>query len=105
MKRWAAWQAGAHSGSRDGRMVPCGMMNEPVTRPFEDGFKESFEKLNRHIDELFLPAECKECKMRIVCPVCGALTMAESGGCVSKKPQYLCNMTRAYLCEMEKTML
>lgn len=85
---WITW---------DGRMTPCGMMNTPVTMPFETGFMESFRQLNRAIDELFLPAECAQCKMRSACPVCGALTMAESGGCISKKPEYLCRMTCAYL--------
>lgn len=34
--------------------------------------------------------------------MCGALTIAEGGGCSYKKPEYLCRQTEVFLEEMEK---
>ncbi len=90
---WITW---------DGRMTPCGMMNEPVTRPFEDGFDVAWQKIIKETDEIFLPPECRECKKRSFCMICGALAIAEGDGCSYKKPEYLCRLTEVFLEEMEK---
>lgn len=90
---WITW---------DGRMTPCGMMNEPVARPFEDGFDQAWEKITRETDEIFLPPECRNCKKRFACMICGALAIAEGHGCSYKKPEYLCRQTEVFLEEMEK---
>lgn len=90
---WITW---------DGRMTPCGMMNEPVTRPFEDGFDASWKKITEETDEILLPPECRDCKKRFACMVCGALAIAEGDGCSYKKPEYLCRQTEVFLEEMEK---
>ena len=90
---WITW---------DGRMTPCGMMNEPVARPFETGFAEAWRTVTGETDKLRLPAACTDCKMRSACIVCGALSMAEGGGCSHKKPEYVCRQTQVYLAEMEK---
>lgn len=90
---WMTW---------DGRMTPCGMMNEPVARPFEIGFSDAWKSICRATDEILLPSECKNCKKRFACMMCGALTIAEGGGCSYKKPEYLCRQTEVFLEEMEK---
>lgn len=90
---WITW---------DGRMTPCGMMNEPVTRPFEEEFDLSWKKITEQTDEILLPPECRECKKRFACMVCGALAVAEGHGCSYKKPEYLCRQTEVFLEEMEK---
>lgn len=90
---WITW---------DGRMTPCGMMNEPVARPFEDGFDQAWEKITKETDEIFLPPECRNCKKRFACMICGALAVAEGHGCSYKKPEYLCRQTKVFLEEMEK---
>lgn len=90
---WITW---------DGRMTPCGMMNEPVTRPFEEGFDLSWKKITEQTDEILLPPECRECKKRFACMICGALAVAEGHGCSYKKPEYLCRQTEVFLEEMEK---
>lgn len=90
---WMTW---------DGRMTPCGMMNEPVARPFEIGFSDAWKLIYQATDEILLPSECKNCKKRFACMMCGALTIAEGGGCSYKKPEYLCRQTEVFLEEMEK---
>ncbi len=71
----------------DGRTTPCGMMNEPVARPFEIGFSDAWKSIYQATDEILLPSECKNCKKRFACMMCGALTIAEGGGCSYKKPE------------------
>ena len=90
---WITW---------DGRMTPCGMMNEPVARPFEEGFDAAWQKITRETDEILLPPECRSCKKRPFCMICGALAIAEGHGCSYKKPEYLCRQTEVFLEEMEK---
>lgn len=90
---WVTW---------DGRMTPCGMMNQPVSRPFETGFAEAWNTITTETNKLLLPVACGSCKMRSSCMVCGALCAAEGDGCSHKKPEYLCGQTRVYLAEMEK---
>lgn len=90
---WITW---------DGRMTPCGMMNEPVALPFETGFVRAWEQLAGQTEQLLLPAACRECALRSACMVCGALCMAESNGSTQQKPEYLCRQTKAYLAYMEQ---
>lgn len=85
---WLTW---------DGRMRPCGMMNEPEVFPFEEGFANAWEKLYHKTDEIFLPASCKECAMRGACMICGAVALAEGEGDSTCRPEYLCKMTESYL--------
>lgn len=85
---WITW---------DGRMTPCGMMNIPEVHPFETGFANAWEKLYHETDKIFLPPACKECTIRESCMVCGAVALAEGEGDTSRKPEYLCRMTEAYL--------
>lgn len=90
---WVTW---------DGRMTPCGMMNEPVAYPFETGFADAWQRIVEETDKLMLPAKCSGCTMRSACMVCGALCAAESDGCTHAQPRYLCEQTRVYMDEMEK---
>lgn len=85
---WITW---------DGRMTPCGMMNEPVTRPFEDGFIESWKTIAEKTNQIYMPPECNECEARKLCPVCGALSAAEGHGDSTKRPDYLCQGTKAFV--------
>lgn len=87
---WITW---------DGRMLPCGMMNEPVSYPFRDNFLESWNQICRKTEEMHMPEACVKCKNRKSCAVCMAVVKAEQSG--SGKPEYLCEMTQQYqkLCE------
>lgn len=85
---WITW---------DGRMTPCGMMNTPVTHPFEIGFAKAWDELYHRTDKIFLPPSCKECTMRGACMVCGAVALAEGEGDAVRRPSYICKMTESYL--------
>lgn len=85
---WITW---------DGRMTPCGMMNQPAAHPFEEDFAACWETVCKETERILLPAECKHCKKRFACMVCGALTIAEGQGDSTKRPAYLCDMTDTYL--------
>ena len=63
-------------------MTPCGMMNEPVAGPFEIGFSDAWKSIYQATDEILLPSECKNCKKRFACMMCGALTIAEGADAV-----------------------
>ncbi|MBQ7415903.1 MAG: radical SAM protein [Oscillospiraceae bacterium] len=88
---WVTW---------DGRMTPCGMMNQPVAYPFETGFEAAWQSIIGQTGKLTLPSACSNCSMRKACTVCGALCAAETGS-TSTKPDYLCRQTKSYLNEME----
>lgn len=85
---WVNWK---------GEMTPCGMMNSPVVYPFQNGFAESWKTLVELTEPLCLPPACSGCHLRRACQVCGALAIAEGEGDSTKKPEYLCEMTRAYI--------
>lgn len=85
---WITW---------DGRMTPCGMMNAPVTHPFENGFSESWKYIAEETDKILLPPECSSCSMRKYCSICGALAVAEGHGDSTKRPMYLCKSTEHYI--------
>ncbi|MBR6917788.1 MAG: radical SAM protein [Clostridia bacterium] len=79
---WMTW---------DGRMMPCGMMTEPVAYPLRDGFDKAWSEIRDATARITLPHECSTCKMRNICHVCAASAYAESGR-FNGKPQYICDM-------------
>ena len=89
---WVTW---------DGRMLPCGMMNTPVSYPFRDGFDTAWKQIVDEVEELYLPKECENCKMRSACGSCGAISYTETGR-TDGKPEYMCKMTESII---EQTQL
>ena len=87
---WITW---------NGKMLPCGMINEPCANLIEAGFSASWRYITDEISKVRLPAECKNCKAKNICRPCGAITLSESGD-FSKKPEYLCESTKAYIRNM-----
>lgn len=85
---WITW---------DGRMTPCGMMNQPVVNPKEKSFDECWDYIVKETDKIFLPKACTRCEHRNACTVCGALAVAEGHGDSTVKPEYLCGITDEYL--------
>lgn len=85
---WITW---------DGRMTPCGLFNTPVAYPFDEGFVPAWEKIKAETDKILLPPECKTCKARSICMLCGALATAEGAGDSTRRPEYLCRGTKAYI--------
>ena len=89
---WITW---------DGRMLPCGMMNTPVAYPFRDGFDNAWKQIVNEVEELYLPKECENCKIRSACSSCGAIAYTETGR-TDGKPEYMCKMTESII---EQTQL
>lgn len=79
---WMTW---------DGRMMPCGMMTEPVAYPLIDGFDSAWEKIKKGALAIRMPSECTKCPVRHACHVCAASAYTESGR-FDAKPQYICDM-------------
>ena len=90
---WVTW---------DGRMTPCGMMNEPVVKCNAQNFYEGWKSIVADTERICTPLECESCSMRSACVVCGALCIAEGYGDSSRKPEYVCRMTKHYLEVLEQ---
>lgn len=83
---WINWYGG---------MTPCGMLNEPITYPFENGFSDAWKLLQKEVDSIFLCADCVKCKDRATCMSCAAVIYAETGS-FDRKPEYVCKMNASY---------
>lgn len=84
---WISW---------DGKMMPCGMMDDPYALPFTDGFAAAWQQIVQKTASLRLPAQCGECGLRAACPACAAINRCETGK-TTARPEYLCRLTEAYV--------
>ena len=82
---WVTW---------DGRMTPCGMVNEPAVFPFGQGFADAWQSLRAQTAALHLPPECAGCDAKHYCHTCAAMCYTETGR-YDCKPQYRCDLMRA----------
>ncbi len=82
---WVTW---------DGRMTPCGMMNEPVAEIGND-FEKAWKKIHKEREKIILPAQCKNCQYKQYCDVCAAIAYAETGR-FNGVPAYVCEKAKAY---------
>lgn len=83
---WITW---------DGRMTPCGMLNTPAARPFEQGFTGAWEEIVEKTAAISLCPDCRECELRGTCTNCAAVTAAETGR-FDGKPEYMCRLNQSY---------
>ena len=83
---WLTW---------DGRLTPCGMLNTPNTKAFDEGFTSAWQKLSKAVSDIRLCAECNTCEIQHSCMNCAAVTYAETGN-FSGKPEYMCKLNKAY---------
>lgn len=81
---WMTW---------DGRMLPCGMMTEPVVRPLEIGFDAAWQQLREATAKIHTPKECTGCSYKDVCGVCAAVCYTETGR-FDGVPTYICRKTK-----------
>ncbi|MCF8327581.1 MAG: SPASM domain-containing protein, partial [Bacteroidales bacterium] len=77
----------------DGKMAPCGLMQEPFTKPFKTGFQNAWKELVDKIPEIEAPEECQTCKYWPYCTVCPAKLQAETGSFKKLSP-YICEMAK-----------
>ena len=89
---WLTW---------DGRMLPCGMMLEPMVRPLEIGFDEAWQQLRQATRQIRIPSECATCPKRQICSICAAVSVTETGA-FNQVPRYVCEMTDATLAAMQR---
>lgn len=80
---WMTW---------DGRMLPCGMMPDPVTYPLEVGFDAAWDELRQRTAKLPNPSKCAGCKYHDICSVCSAVCVTETGR-FDGVPEYVCRIT------------
>lgn len=83
---WITW---------NGDMTPCGMLTEPVVRPFDEGFVPAWEHLRQLTEPIRLCPECADCPEQRSCMNCAAVTFAETGR-FDGKPEYMCKLNKAY---------
>lgn len=91
---WITW---------DGRMMACGMMNEPVEYPIKTSFEEAWKNIVKKRDEIRLPLKCANCEDKQICNACAATSYTETG-LVSGVPTYMCEMTKYIKEEVDKIM-
>jgi len=79
---WVTW---------NGKMTPCGLMNQPVTFPLKDSFKEAWKEIVEVIEKKNLPQKCLSCQFSKDCNVCMANVEAEGN------TEYLCQSTKRWI--------
>lgn len=77
----------------NGRMLPCGLLNEPVVYPLEKGFSGAWEDLKTLCRKVPVCKECEECSLKDVCGPCPAKLKAETGH-FNKPAPYLCELAK-----------
>ena len=83
---WLTW---------DGRLVPCGMLSTPVTRPLVQGFSPAWDELREKTAAIRLCPDCAACEERRTCLNCVAVVYTETG-CFDGRPEYMCRLNHAY---------
>jgi radical SAM protein with 4Fe4S-binding SPASM domain len=81
---WITWQ---------GKMLPCGMMTEPVADLRQLSFDDAWDYIRGESAKVRLPAECSSCSYKDVCGVCAAVTYTETGR-FDGLPEYVCEKTK-----------
>lgn len=92
---WINWQ---------GKMVPCGMLNEPCYSIEEHGFENAWDIMSKDVRKISLSSKCYYCDKRSICMHCAATENAETGG-FGCSPAYLCKLSEVYLELIEKEAL
>ena len=77
----------------DGKMLPCGMLNEP-SADAED-FDSAWSVIRSEREKILLPAKCSNCSLRSVCDICAAVSYSETGR-FNGLPDYACKKAEEY---------
>lgn len=88
--KWGYWV------SYDGRLIPCGLLNEPMAYPLETGFHQAWETIKDLCKTIPICGDCKECHDLKYCSTCPARLKAETGA-FDKKATYICDFTKQLL--------
>jgi len=82
---WITW---------DGRMTPCGLMDEPSTFPFKNGFTNAWNDTQKKCFAIPSCDECQECTYKEECMSCPARLKLETGF-YNKSAPYLCELIKS----------
>lgn len=81
---WITW---------DGRMLPCGALEEPALYPLETGFANAWKELGRQCGNIPVCLECRNCEIRGYCLTCPAKLKFETGY-YDRPAEYLCQLAQ-----------
>lgn len=87
---WVTW---------DGKMTPCGLIDEPATLPFKDGFAAAWKGLKDTCVSIPLCTECSDCSLNAICLSCPARLKVETGFFDRPAP-YLCEFAKKTRCSI-----
>lgn len=79
----------------DGRMLPCTLMGDFYTEPFEEGFQAAWDRLPDVMLQPKMPTKCRECTVQQFCGVCPASRYCETGD-FDGIPEYFCQLAEVY---------
>lgn len=91
---WVTW---------DHQLRPCGMMTEPSVDLTGLPFAEAWQQIHQMREDIMVPAKCTACPVRNACDQCAAVCFAESGS-YTKPPEFMCQMTGAYLQQIREQL-
>lgn len=77
---WMTW---------DGRMLPCGMLTTPASKPLEIGFDAAWEQIRAETAKIRTPGKCVDCDYKDLCGACAAVYYSETGK-FDGVPEYVC---------------
>ncbi|MBU7007237.1 radical SAM protein [Phosphitispora fastidiosa] len=90
---WITW---------DGKMLPCGSFVTPFTLPFEEGFRQAWDRLPTLFEDILLPEECQKCEYANGrCANCPAILQTETGSFHRISP-YICEVAKERAKRSEK---
>ena len=72
------------------------MFLKPKISLLQNSFGDAWSYIVEETAKLKIYEGCKTCEKRQGCIICGAGCLAESGGDMTRKPEYICQMTEAY---------
>ena len=86
----------------DGRLLPCGMLQEPSFPLTDRSFTEAWRSIQEATNQIMMPAQCTNCQLRPHCEVCAAVCYGENGR-FDRVPRYLCEKTQHTLALYRET--
>ncbi|MFQ6793981.1 MAG: radical SAM protein [Thomasclavelia sp.] len=81
--------------SWNGHLLPCSLFDKYYTNPFEEGFINSWNRLEDVMPKSVIPEKCQKCSVEQFCGVCVASRYCETGK-IDGIPQYFCQQAKAY---------
>lgn len=75
-----------------GNVSPCGMISGESPNAAQSTLAECWQAVRQRTAEIRTPAECVNCRLRPLCPVCAAACKCETGS-FDIAPKYLCEMS------------